>query len=413
MMNFHQRIAHIARATLRGSHLALFILTLIVTITWSVEVGAIVLESKVVDAETNEPIENAIVVVVWRRFVFVPCMDSCSTFHDAVETLTDTEGNFTVDISMGWLANDRKITVYRPGYYLPTYTAYPWFFSESDPPPNESRVTRLVKAPALSAESKGHVNYLSVCSLNESSRFCVPQSKVKRYLQLRELVGRIQDPAFLSEQSSQLQLHAATAGADLDKVRLLLDRGADPNELDQYGQTPLMLITRIIFSNRTQLRAWADRHHGPPEYKQMVTKQYHEISTRSEAIFRALIAAGANANIKSKTGDTALMLAIPPRRLIAGTKGSRYPDLDLTRASSPDLVIELLANGANPNIQNSDGATALIVAAGRGLGKIVKALLAHGADVNVKANFRLTAYDVAEGDEVIQAIRDARAARKR
>jgi hypothetical protein len=395
------------------SRTVILLLVLISCALFAGETHAAILQSKVVDAETNEPLEGTVVVVVWRRPVFSLCMDSCSTFHDAVETVTDAEGNFAVDISMGLLANDRKITIYKPGYYLPNSTAFPWLFSESAPPPNESRVIRLIKAPSLLAESKGYAYSFMVCSPNESTRFCVPPSKVKRYIQLRELVARIQDPPFFPQEPSQLpQLHAATVMGNLDKVRFLLHQGADPDGPDQYGRTALMLITRTIFSNRTQVRAWAERHGGPPEMKKDVTKTYDDVRTRSEAIFRALLAAGANPNAKAKNGDTAIMLAIPPRRLIVGTRGSRYRDLDLMRVHSPDLVIDLLANGANPNIQNNEGATSLIFAASRGLEKIVKALLAHGADVNLKAHFRLTAYDLAEGDEVIRALRDARRPKK-
>ena len=379
------------------------------TFLFAAEVHGTILQSKVVDAETNESLEGTVVVVVWTRRVFSLCMDSCSTFHDATETVADAQGNFTLDISTRWLANDRKITIYRPGYFSPNYDEYPWLFSDRDPPPNKNHVIRLRKAPSLSAQSKGYTNSVRVCSPTESDRFCVPASKVERYIQLLELVARIPNPSFFSEQSVRLpELHAATVAANFDKVRSLLDQGANPDEPDQYGRTSLMLITRIIFSNRTNVRAWAERHRGPPEMRNGAAQTFRDVSARSEAIFRALLAAGANPNAKAKNGDTALMLAIPSQRIILGTRGSRYPDVDLMRAQSPDLVNELLANGANPNVQNSDGVTALMFAAARGLGKIVDTLLTHGASVDLKANFGLTAYHLAEGDEVIKAIRTAR-----
>src|SRR5688500_14467320 len=144
------------------------------TLLFTAESRGTILQSKVVDAETNEPLEGAAVVVVWTRPVFFPCMDSCSAFHDAVETVADSQGNFTVDISMGWLANDRKITIYKPGYYSPSYDEYPWLFSDRDPPPDKNRVIRLHKAPSLSAQSKGYTNSVRVCPPNEIDRFCVP-----------------------------------------------------------------------------------------------------------------------------------------------------------------------------------------------------------------------------------------------
>jgi hypothetical protein len=120
------------------SRIALLTLFFAVNILLPSELEAAMLKAKVVDAETNEAIEGAVVVVVWRRPVFYPCMDSCQTVHDAAETVTDAQGNFSIDTSMGLLANERMITTYRPGYYLPTYNVALWLTSAKDPPPNES-----------------------------------------------------------------------------------------------------------------------------------------------------------------------------------------------------------------------------------------------------------------------------------
>ncbi len=400
--------------TLLRLTLVVFILGANIALTTAVE--ATTLKSKVVDAETNEPIEGAVVVVVWMRPVFFPCMDSCSTFHDAAETVTDAQGNFSIDISMGLLANERKISIYRPGYYRPGYSTAPWLTSRDDPPSAESQVVRLIKAPSLQDDSKGYSYTPNICSENETIRqWCVPPQKVKRYSQLRELVFRIQDsgPTFPDQYSQLPQLHSAAVVANLDLVRSLLNQGANPNEQDQDGRTALMLVTKEIFINKTLRRSMVEMHRGPPAYKEMIAKQHQEGSMRSQEIFRTLLASGVNPNAKSKKGDTALVFAIPTGNEIGVTRGPRNPDLELRLVHSPDLVMELLANGANPNVQNNDGLTSLMIAASRGLTEIVKTLLAHGANVNLKANFGLTVFNVARGDEVIKAIRDARGPRKR
>lgn len=50
---------------------------------------------KIIDAETKEPIEGAVVVAVWDKVYATPAGDN-SYFFDAIETLTDREGKFFI-----------------------------------------------------------------------------------------------------------------------------------------------------------------------------------------------------------------------------------------------------------------------------------------------------------------------------
>ncbi len=79
---------------------------------------------------------------------------------------------------------------------------------------------------------------------------------------------------------------------------------------------------------------------------------------------QALLAAGADPNIKGEYGHTALTLA--------------------ARNGHRDVVKALLAQDADPNIKDQQGNTALIIAARNGYVAIVQALLAQGADPNVQ-----------------------------
>lgn len=76
----------------------------------------------VVDAETNAPLEGAVVVVVWHRKPIVT-MDGPQYFHKAVEALTDAEGKFAVDASPGidwnpftYVLKEPRIVIFKPGY---------------------------------------------------------------------------------------------------------------------------------------------------------------------------------------------------------------------------------------------------------------------------------------------------------
>jgi hypothetical protein len=111
-------------------------------------------------------------------------------------------------------------------------------------------------------------------------------------------------------------------------------------------------------------------------------------------------------NIQNENGDSVLMLA--------------------TRTGNDALVQRLLNAGANPNLQSASGNTALINAANfgitRGLGtkyhghpELVRALLANGADINLKDASGRTALDYAiknRQPEIIKLLEEA-AARKR
>ena len=82
----------------------------------------------------------------------------------------------------------------------------------------------------------------------------------------------------------------------------------------------------------------------------------------------------------------------------------------------PDLVKDLLANGADPNILGGDGSTPLFVAAGTGNSEIVRDLLTAGAGSNARnaigqspLMISATAGDNASISLLLDAAADARA----
>ena len=89
------------------------------------------------------------------------------------------------------------------------------------------------------------------------------------------------------------------------------------------------------------------------------------------AITRLLLTNGADPNVQNKDGYTALILAV---------KRNRMEDMD-----------HLLANGADPNLQNKFGYSALAWAVKNGKVVIARALLANGADPNAKNEYGDTA----------------------
>ena len=67
----------------------------------------------------------------------------------------------------------------------------------------------------------------------------------------------------------------------------------------------------------------------------------------------------------------------------------------------------MIENGADVNIKNNYGITALIYAAEHGNLEIVKYLVEKGANVNIKDNHGRTALDLAETEEIKKVLRKA------
>lgn len=87
---------------------------------------------RVIDAETKEPIEGAVVLVIWDWETFTPG-GGVSTYYEAKEAVTDKNGDFVVPrlISLAlnplyYLDEVTHITIFKPGYgYFPEYQVSP------------------------------------------------------------------------------------------------------------------------------------------------------------------------------------------------------------------------------------------------------------------------------------------------
>lgn len=81
---------------------------------------------KVVDAETGQPLEGAVFVIVWSKKPRVT-MDGPEYFHSAKEALTDAKGEFFVDGSPGIDWNPFTYIVKNPsvGIFMPGYGPFP------------------------------------------------------------------------------------------------------------------------------------------------------------------------------------------------------------------------------------------------------------------------------------------------
>jgi ankyrin repeat protein len=183
----------------------------------------------------------------------------------------------------------------------------------------------------------------------------------------------------------------ATRAGDLELTRLLIEAGADIEQADANGITPL--LNAILNATVETLDRPADQHIAVANY---------------------LIEHGANVNAVDWYGETPLWAAVDLRNLdVNGADKNNGID----RVAALDLMRALLANGANPNARTKEkqpehrfitrigdlswvdftGQTAFLRAALAGDVTAMRLLLEHGADPNIATDAGTTPLMAAAG----------------
>ena len=167
---------------------------------------------------------------------------------------------------------------------------------------------------------------------------------------------------------SNLPLDQAARDGNLVEVKRLLDKGADPNEINKWGTTALTGASSLGANSeshteiiRVLLRRGADVN------KRVLggTTAINEASYWGhESTVRVLLGANAYVDHPKDNGYTALLSAAS-RGLLS-------------------IVQMLIKSGANVNHQGSSGLTALHMASGGGFKDVVTVLLAAGAQPDLK-----------------------------
>ena len=157
-----------------------------------------------------------------------------------------------------------------------------------------------------------------------------------------------------------LDFNRAVATDDVRTVSKLLERGMDPNTVNENGEPALLTAAR----------------EGKPE------------------MVKALLQARARVNVSNGVGDTPIMLAalagnLPVVKLLreAGAEINRpgWNPLHYAAIAGHDAVIEyLLSTGADLALTAPNGATPLMLAVLENTGATVKLLLGYGFDVNAR-----------------------------
>lgn len=207
------------------------------------------------------------------------------------------------------------------------------------------------------------------------------------------------------------------AGSGSPKVvKLLIDAGAEVNARDADGNTPLLywggnfFVDSAVEVGRMLIAAGANVN-AKNKYGTVVLMQAARAGLST--LMKMLIAAGADVNAKNNDGDTALIYASgrrgdPPstgvKMLIdAGANvnaknNNGWTALHLAaRDNAVSIARTLMKAGANVNAQDKEGETAIMVA-GSSIDsgpEVVMEIIAGGANLNLKSNSDWTALEYA------------------
>jgi ankyrin repeat protein/mono/diheme cytochrome c family protein len=183
---------------------------------------------------------------------------------------------------------------------------------------------------------------------------------------------------------------------DLDKVRLLLDRGADPNAASAFGRTPLMLATGL---GRSELMAKLLLERGavavPPA---LAASAFHG----NAATVRLLLAAGVHdngiaASLALRFNCVACFEAINSDRPIPPLPRALLDAVPPAGPANPQAILNALEHGGDVNARDPAGRSVLMTAAISETitPEAMQLLIDRGADIHVKDRGGLTALDYA------------------
>gem|GEM_PF-5438792 len=172
-------------------------------------------------------------------------------------------------------------------------------------------------------------------------------------------------------------IHVAAMGGDAAAITRLAKVGEDPNQLDNYGISPLVLalerdhfpaaealvragadvngndghsvpLNRMLARHKTKAAQWLlDQGADPTRYSDGRINGLHWAAWQHHSeVVRRLVAAKLNLNQQSKLGDTPLHFALQDA-FVGGKKGEQ----------ALETVRILLEAGADPNLRRSGGGT--------------------------------------------------------
>ncbi|MFP3024204.1 MAG: ankyrin repeat domain-containing protein, partial [Wolbachia sp.] len=214
-------------------------------------------------------------------------------------------------------------------------------------------------------------------------------------------------------------LHLASGAGEFDKVKLLLDRGANIEAQDEFGYTPIFLATQS--GKWSIVRLLLDKGANiDVQDKEGKTLLYFANQKDNLDMVQFLLDRGANIEIQDKLAWTPILYAAQSGkwnvvRLLV-SNGAKFNN-EITYQGTPlhfavqegnlDTIRFLLDEGADIESQDKDNKKPLHLAVDANRLSVVKLLLDRGASVNAKDENNKTPLDLATEEDVIEVLEKA------
>lgn len=218
------------------------------------------------------------------------------------------------------------------------------------------------------------------------------------------------------------ELMNAIVGGDPERVKFLIEKGANVNARDPLGALPLGSAASIRMTDLMQILIDAGAKVDAEDGDQMTALQ-HAINVNHVPSIELLAKHGANLEKGTSKGYTALEIALSDAKFFAARAlidaGAKVNVADGPEQLTPLMVIatqlqpqkrlnqlvmgptplalaeEIIKRGGDVNAVTKDGITALMIAAGQNNAPMIGLLLRSGADPKKKAASGKTALDIA------------------
>ena len=201
----------------------------------------------------------------------------------------------------------------------------------------------------------------------------------------------------------------ASRNNDSSNVQKLLDKGANVNLQTKYGLTALMSASNY-YGNAEIVQKLLDKGADVNLYDEngetalmSACLGYHNLE-----IVKKLLDKGADVNLQNKDGETALMMTC---RTFECDECDKCDENDCNKCHTNfvEIAQKLLDKGADVNLQSNEGETALMISVTsyRCKKELVHKLLDKGADVNLQdKNGKTALMNVHEDVEIVKKLLD-------
>lgn len=174
----------------------------------------------------------------------------------------------------------------------------------------------------------------------------------------------------------------AARRGDTAVLKLLLDAGADPQSANADGETALMVVARTGKIDAAQLLLKAGANVNARETWGGQTALIWAAAQNQPAMIELLASKGAEVDARSAVRDWARRMTAEERPKDLN-RGGMSALMFAARDGHIEAVRTLLRLGADPDFADPDGSTPLIIALMNGHWDTAKLLVESGADVNL------------------------------